>query len=346
MNKFYTRHSPQGLINSRLITGASVLILKEAKELGISATEIPGTEIIEMEYQGQKRYFYHQVPPTTTALGLFATEDKHITKNLLLRAGIQVPHGYWIRSNDPEQYWLEVFHALKKPLVVKPTHGTQGYGITVDITSEQEYRVAMHRALEYVHTEHQGVVVEELFKANEYRILTTTEKVIGIVQRRPASVLGDGEHSIEELIAVKNQDPRRGEPEQHLSLNKIKINDLMMECLAEQNLTLSSVPNSGERIQLRKTSNISQGGDSIDMTDHAHESVKEIAIKALEAVPGIEWAGIDFMTLDITRPQTEDTYKIIELNASPGIGLHDIPYEGKKRYAVKEFLYTLFPALK
>src|SRR5690606_19949911 len=102
----------------------------------------------------------------------------------------------------------------------------------------------------------------------------------------------------------------------------------------------------GKQVFLRQNSNISTGGDSIDVTDIAHPSVSEIALRAMKAFPGLAFAGIDFMTRDITQPQTQDTYTIIEVNTSPGFCIHDDPYQGENRHVAREFLYILFPKLR
>lgn len=107
-----------------------------------------------------------------------------------------------------------------------------------------------------------------------------------------------------------------------------------------------SIPQKGKRIYLRRVSNVSQGGAAIDFTDKVHSSVKEIALKAINAVPGLSFAGIDFLSKDITKKQTQDSYIIIEINDSPGFDIHDFPYEGENRHAAREFLFLMFPELK
>ena len=126
----------------------------------------------------------------------------------------------------------------------------------------------------------------------------------------------------------------------------IEIDTDLYENLAKQNLTLDSIPAAGQHVQLRSVSNIMQGGDSIDMTDLVDPSVKEIALRAINAVPGLGFAGVDFMTKDITQPQSEGTYIIIEINSSPGLCIHEHPYEGKRRFTDREFLYVMFPELE
>ena len=121
------------------------------------------------------------------------------------------------------------------------------------------------------------------------------------------------------------------------------VDDEMKSFLGEQKRTVDIVPDKDEHVFLRATSNLSQGGDSIDYTDKVHHSVLELSLRAIQAIPGLEFAGIDFMSTDITAPQAPDTYRIIEVNSSPGFAMHDVPYEGVSRYAARSFLELLFP---
>lgn len=119
------------------------------------------------------------------------------------------------------------------------------------------------------------------------------------------------------------------------------MDDRVKALLKESDLDFSSIPEKGARVYLRRVSNISQVGDAIDVTDRVHQSIKEIVIKAINAIPGLSFAGIDFLCTDITKKQTEDSYVIIEINDSPGFDIHHFPYEGKNRHAAGEFLFLI-----
>ncbi|MCA9369485.1 bifunctional glutamate--cysteine ligase GshA/glutathione synthetase GshB, partial [Candidatus Woesebacteria bacterium] len=198
----------------------------------------------------------------------------------------------------------------------------------------------------YGGTHSKTIIIEEMFAGEEYRILATREKVIGILNRRPASVLGNGVDPIKILIQEKNKNPLRGVKNGTASHLKIRMDQKMKNTLAEQGLSFDTIPEEGERIFLRNVSNVSQGGDAIDFTDLVHPSVNEIALKAIRAIPGLSFAGVDFLSTDITKPQTKDSYVIIEINDSPGFDIHDYPYEGENRHAAREFLFLMFPELR
>lgn len=345
MPKFiYEYSSPKGTRLNKRVSNSSRLILVEAEKHGVAWKIIPDIQIIELSYKGKNVSYSHQIPSSTTALAMYASHNKRTSASLLRHAGIKVPKGYQVEPKDTDVYLKEVYENLKKPLVVKPNNGDLGDNITVNIKTFLAYKQALKNAFSYDRKE-PGAIVEEMFTGKEYRILATQDKVIGILNRVPANVIGDGVKSIQELIAQKNAEKIRSEDGEHSHL-KIKIDEDLLSNLYEQDLTLESVIARGEKVFLRKVSNISKGGDAIDCTDLAHKSVKQIALKAMKALPGLTFGGIDFMTTDITKPQTDESYVIIEINNSPGFDIHDYPYVGKNRHTAREFLYLLYPQLR
>lgn len=342
----YQRFTPKGMVQDSPIPLSTRLILKAADECGVKWTVLPGTRIIELEYQGQQKYFRYQISTETTDIGFFGCLDKGITNQLLSANGVSVPKGYGLNRTDTREYWMEVFNALEKPLVVKPTYGNQGNAITMNITDETEYMTAVEKAFSFLNDPEAGVIVEQTIKGQEYRILATREEVLGILYRMPANVVGDGSSTVEQLLEQKNADPRRGDTVSRFALFIIHIDDDLKRTLAAQGKSLSYVPQKDERVFLRQVSNISKGGDSIDVTDEVHPSVKEIALKAINAIPGMYFAGIDFMTENIKEPQGEGTHAVIEVNSSPGFCIQVFPYLGKPRRAQYVFLKMAFPQLQ
>lgn len=336
---------PTGIQDDFLISMSTREVLVEALKYGITWEEIVGTRIIELNYNGKIKHFYAQVPSDASHLGFNSCLDKSVTRGLLLRADISIPHGYHLTRTATKEYWLEVFDALQKPLVVKPTHGNQGKSVFMNIRDKEEYLTTVQACFDFSNDSKHAVIVEETSEGTEYRILATREKVVGIINRIPANVIGDGEHTVQQLIDIKNTDPRRSDNSED-PLCKILIDEHVERHLEETGVTLDTVPAAGERIFLRTNSNISTGGDSIDVTDIAHPTVKEISLRVMAAIPGLEFAGIDFMTKDITAPQSKETYSLIEVNGSPGFNIHDYPYEGQNRHAAREFLFLIYPELK
>jgi len=342
----YEQNSPKGIVKNKNVTYSSCLILKEADKFGVGWRILPCTPLVELNYNGKKKIFYYQIPSSTTALAKYVCTNKEVAINLLLDKGISVPKGYRVNKASTDEYLLSVYNNLQKPLVVKPGNGSQGDNITVNIVDFDECLKAIDLALAYTGKKDSIAIVEEMFDGTEYRILATREKVIGVLYRRPASVMGNGIDSIKKLIEKKNKNPIRVEKKGITSHTKIIMDERMLKILRESNMNFSSIPHKGKRIYLRRVSNISQGGDAIDFTDKVHLSVKKIALEAINTIPGLSFAGIDFMSKDITKKQTKDLYTIIEINESPGFDIHDFPYEGNNRYAAREFLFLMFPGLK
>lgn len=342
----YQRICPTGTIDDGVVTSSSRLIIEEALNLGMEVNQIPSTPIFKLTHKGVTKTFYYQNPGTNSATAMYITRDKRLTRNALIDAGISVPKGYTIKSTDDHKYLKHIYDSLKKPLVVKPSSGTQGKAITIGVESVFEYVYAIRKAFNYSKRKNSTAIVEELLDGfNEYRVLVTQEKVLGVIKRIPANVIGDGTSNIRKLVKMKNSDPRRGEAKDHPPLFKIEMDDDVKEILLKQGLDWKYIPEKDEQVFLRKVSNISMGGDSIDYTDKIHPSVKDICIKAMKAIPGLKLGGVDFMTKDISKKQTKDSYGIIEINNSPGLDIHDYPYEGKNRKVGVEFLRLLFGEL-
>ena len=183
-------------------------------------------------------------------------------------------------------------------------------------------------------------IIEEFFPQKEYRIFITKNGDYAIVHREPAYVVGDGQLSIEQL-AIKESNhrmnPRKG------CLCEITLDKAAELYLSKKNLKFDSIPSLNEKVYLRANSNLLTGGTCEDMTDFAHSSVIEIAKQALACFPGLPYAGIDFMTSDISLPQSNGSYRIIEVNPEPGIGMHLAPWKGKRRELAKWIADMIFP---
>nr|MBA3362967.1 cyanophycin synthetase [Actinomycetota bacterium] len=185
------------------------------------------------------------------------------------------------------------------------------------------------------------VVVETFVKGNDYRVLVIGGRMAAIAERQPAHVIGDGEHTVRELVEITNLDPRRGIGHEKV-LTRITIDANSGQLVRAQGFGFDDVPPEGERILLVSTGNMSTGGISIDRTWEAHEDNVEIAEEAARVV-GLDVAGIDFLAPDITLPVRETGGAIVEVNAAPGFRMHTHPTEGEPQYVAKPVIDSLFP---
>jgi cyanophycin synthetase len=348
MSVYYQRRALAEDKKSKKVISDVLAIIETAKKLGIEVKHVPYTELIKLNYRGQESYLYHRTPPHTSGTAQTCCRNKTITRSLLIRAGLSVPKGYLLKENDSREYQLKVFSDLKKPLVVKAIDGSEAIAVTTNIKTQKKYLEALKESFAYDRASEKRALVERMFNGKEYRILLNRERVISVIERLPANVIGDGQHTIEELIQLKNKDPRRGDKKDDKALFKIKIDQKVKDFLAKSQLNLNSIVKNKQQVFLRahSTLNISLGGDTVDVTEEIHSSVEKIAIRAIQAIPGLSWAGIDYLTKDIYAPQKNNDYAILELNSSPRLIWQAQPYSGKKQAVIEEFLKNIFLDLK
>lgn len=323
---------------------STYLIANEAERRGIKVNTLitkgvyKTKSLLEFQYGGATKYMVGQRVPDTDSVAFWLQKNKYYTKLFLKKRGISVARGEVFSAQDIEsikKYTQEIGY----PVVAKKVDGTHGDDVYVNIRSEGDL-------LNILENFSQNVLIEEMFSGTEYRIFATRDKFVAATNRIPANVTGDGITDIENLIKEKNADPRRSDG-YTTGLVTIKIDEDLKNFLAKRNLNLSSVPKEGEKIFLRENSNISTGGDSIDVTDLIHPDIKSLAVEAVKSIPGLAYAGVDFLTKkDITVKPSPDSYVIIELNDSPMISMHHFPYEGKERNAAGVIVDIFFPETK
>jgi cyanophycin synthetase len=288
---------------------------------------------------GQGRYqrrIRATMTSNTPALAVDIAGDKNLTNRLLAAAGLPVPRSEIVRDAEDA---VAAAERIAYPVVVKPLDGNHGRGVGLDIREEAAVRAGFDRA---VGQSRRGVVVVESFvTGNDYRVLVVGGHMVAVAQRVPAHVTGDGKHTVRELVESANEDPRRGIGHEKV-LTRITVDDAAEALVRKQGFGLDDVPPDGEMVKLVETGNMSTGGISIDRTWEAHEENVEIAEEAARVV-GLDVAGIDFLTPDISQPVRETGGAIVEVNAAPGFRMHTHPTEGEAQYVAKPVVDLLFP---
>jgi cyanophycin synthetase len=201
------------------------------------------------------------------AVAVDAAGDKDFTKKLLDDSGIPVPRGVVVR--DVEEAVREA-RRLRYPLVTKPLDGNHGRGVTIGIKDEEQLRFGFEEAQR--RPRGRDVIVEQFFEGNDHRILVVDGKLVAVAERVPAHVVGDGVHTIAQLVEEVNKDPRRGEGHEKV-MTRIKIDAHVTEYLARSGLTPDSVPEPGQIVYLRATANLSTGGTAVDRTNEIHPTM-------------------------------------------------------------------------
>jgi cyanophycin synthetase len=272
----------------------------------------------------------------TPGIAVDIASDKSLTNRLLDSAGLPVPKSEVV---DSEEAAVTAARRLGFPCVVKPLDGNHGRGVHLDLHDEEAVRAAVPDALKESRS---GVlVVETYITGNDYRCLVIGGKVAAIAQRVQASVTGDGEHTVRQLVDIANTDPRRGIGHEKV-LTRITVDGDAEELVRNQGFELDAVPPAGTWVKLALTGNMSTGGTSIDRTIEAHPDNVEIAETAAQIV-GLDVAGIDFICPDIATPVRETGGGIVEVNAAPGFRMHTHPTEGEPQYVARPVIDLLFP---
>ena len=303
------------------------LLLREALKRGVSFEILDRKEnFVRFQKDGNTQYVKQA---TKTSLDNYASvlamENKQVTKKILEEHGIRVPKGLDYTNEIAARSDFVIHRG--KPVVIKPNQTNFGLGITIlkDNSDDVAFQRAVDIAFEYDST----ILIEEFISGKEFRFFVIGDEVVGILNRIPANVTGDGIKTISELVELKNQDPLRGKG-YRTPLEKIQLGEAEAMFLKPQNKDFSTIPTSGEIVYLRENSNISTGGDSIDFTDDIPESYKQIAVLSAKAL-NVFITGLDMIIPDVSAEATDDNYAIIELNFNPAIHIHCHPFHGKNR---------------
>jgi cyanophycin synthetase len=331
--------------------------LSDLRDLQANASLGPSTETLVTEAEArnipwmplsaramvQLGYGVHQKRIQATlsnCSGILAVElacDKEGTKIMLKDAGIPVPQGTTI------QFFEELESAIADvggyPIVIKPLDGNHGRGITIDINSWEEAEEAYELANKESKT--RSIIIERFYKGSDHRILVINGKLVAVAERVPAHVVGDDRHTVEELINITNEDPKRGDGHDNV-LTKITVDKTALGVLSRQGYRLETILDRGEIAYLRATANLSTGGIAIDRTDDIHPENLWIAERVAKII-GLDIMGIDVVTPDITKPLREVDGVIVEVNAAPGFRMHVAPSQGLSRNVAAPVMDMLFP---
>ena len=312
-------------------------LVTEAEARNIPWMPLSARAMVQLGYGVHQKRIQATISDYSGILAVELACDKEATKTILLDAGVPVPRGTTI------QFFEELESAIADvggyPIVIKPLDGNHGRGITIDVNSWEDAEEAYDLASKESKT--RSVFVERFYKGSDHRLLVINGKLVAVAERVPASVVGDGQHTIEELITITNEDPRRGEGHDNV-LTKIKVDKTSLAILDKQGLRLETVLDKGEVAYLRATANLSTGGMAIDRTDEIHPQNLWMAERVSKII-GLDIMGIDVVTPDISKPLQEVDGVIVEVNAAPGFRMHVAPSQGLSRNVAAPVMDMLFP---
>ena len=299
-------------------TGAIALA---AVARGIPIRRLTRGSLVQFGWGSRQRRIQAAEEDSTSAIAEAIAQDKDLTKMLLHSAGVPVPRGRPV--GDLDDAW-KAAQDIGLPVVVKPQDGNQGKGVTVGIIDREGFERGYRAAAEYG-----PVMVEKFLPGHDFRLLVVGNRLVAAARRDPPQVIGDGEHTVRQLVAEVNLDPRRGEGH-GTSLTKIRFDAIAEARLAAQDLTADSVPAKGQRVVLRNNANLSTGGSATDVTDSVHPEVAARAVEAAQMV-GLDICGVDVVCETVGKPLEAQSGGIVEVNAAPGLRMHIHPSFGTGR---------------
>jgi cyanophycin synthetase len=320
-------------VDDRYLGPSTACIVTAGTDRGIPHIRLNDGNLVQLGYGARQRRIWTAESEFTSAIAEGIASDKDLTKSLLKACGVPIPDGQVVHS--PEEAW-EAAEDIGLPVVVKPSDGNHGRGVTLDLRKKEDIEAAYHVA----YPEGSDVMVERFIPGDEHRLLVVGGKLVAAARGEVVSITGNGRSTVKELIDSQiNSDPRRGYEEEYpLEIIDLATDTKVQLELKRQDLDADSVPATGRQVVVQRNGNM-----TVDCTDDVHPEVAYIAALAAKVV-GLDIAGIDMVAQDISRPLHAQGGAIVEVNAGPGLLMHLKPAEGAPRPVGQAIIEHLFPA--
>lgn len=308
-------------------------IVQEAKARGIPVIRIGDGSLVQLGFGKNRKLIKAAMTDRLSCISADIVSDKHLTKEILKQFDIPVPDGIETDDIDQAINWAEK-NGL--PVIIKPLDSSQGNGVSCKINNLCDIEKAFETAKKFSNT----VIVEKYISGHDYRVLVINGRVAAVSERIPPMVKGDGCSTIYELIEQVNTNCNRGDGHEK-PLTKIKVDDTLINCLKDNNLTIDYIPKEGEIVVLRDNANLSTGGEAVECTEKIHPENKRLC-EMISRVLRMDIAGIDIRTKDISKPINQQMGAVIEVNACPGLRMHIFPSKGKSINVAKQIVDMLY----
>jgi len=317
----------------RALGPSTAALVEAAEKRNIPCLRLNEYSLVQFGHGRYQKRIQATITSETRHIAVDIASDKEETNRLLAALGLPVPRQHLVRSPGAA---VRAARGIGYPVVVKPYNANHGRGVSINLDEDEQ----VARAFEQAATHSRSVLVESYIRGLDHRLLVVNGQLIAASKRVPARVVGDGAHSVEQLVEEVNRDPRRGIGHEKV-LTRIEFNHQSDRLLDQIGYARDSVPDEGEVVYLCSTANLSTGGTAIDVTDVIHPDNREMAVRAASSI-GLDVAGIDFLTEDISMSYKESGGAICEVNAAPGFRMHVAPSEGTPRDAAGPVLDMLF----
>lgn len=308
-------------------------LLEAAKKFSIDVEVVDKScDLMIFSKNGRNIFVKRHILNLNSHVSSIITSNKALIKRILKKNNISTPEGIEETSIKRALQLLDR-GIIKFPLVVKPVNGDQGRAVTADIRDKKWFVAAINEVFKYNRNRKgkaNSFFIEDFIPGDDFRFLVLDNKVLTVLMRKPAYVIGDGVKTIGELIDEYNSQPgvRKDQP-----LCPI-VNDYEFERnLLLQKLSEKSVIPKRKVIYLRKNANVSTGGRSFECFYKAHEKYIKLAVK-LAKLFNLRFCSVDVIAKDISK---YEKFGVIEINNNSGFDIHEVPYRGKP-YPVAEHL--------
>ena len=336
------------IVKQRVLSMVTIPVLHIAHKLGLETTP---TMLVDKRVAYTKTYNRHYTigvgkhseilysvsSSKDSKIAQTIQKDKWASNTLIERMGLPIPKWQVIDNvTNLEEVWSQ----YQKPVVIKPVGLVGGSGVVTGVKTiedaKEAFKFAQKACSKHVGKEWQNkIMIQEQIKGEDYRLLVIDGKLEIATKRIPAFIVGDGKHTIKELIEITNTDPRRDVTSPTHTLKPIVIDEALHSYLKEQKLTLTYIPKKEEKINVRKVASMSQGGITEDFTEKVGPEIKAI-VESIAASIHAFTLGVDILCQDISKPLTKDNGGIIEINIMPEAYLNVYPVIGKTREDVYE----------
>lgn len=250
-------------------------------------------------------------PRGPKAASFYFMDDKARLKLFLKKSGIPCADGGVARTYTEA---LALFNTIGKAVITKPHCGSRGRHTTIDIRTPEELKRGFLIAKQLS----PKVVVETYIKAVVHRVTLIGGTPVAIAKREYPYVVGDGVHTINELIDIENRNPRRD----GVFFKSLERTERLGKVLKEQGLNAQDIPEKGRKVLVNDKNSRLNGTVTDDVTAQVHP--ENIALFThLGTLLKDPVVGVDFMLEDATRPWTEQSeVGVLECNSMPYIDVH------------------------
>ena len=318
----------------RALGPSTASLVKAAEQRDIPWLRLNEYSLVQFGHGRYQKRIQATVTGETRHIAVELASDKEETNIILADLGLPVPKQHLVSNLRST---IRAAERIGYPVVVKPLNANHGRGVSTNLNGPEEVEVAYDKAKEHS----RSVIVESFIVGLDHRMVVINGELVAVAKRMPGHVVGDGKHTVEQLVEIVNEDPRRGVGHEKV-LTRLEFDHQAERLLKLGGYDRHTVLADGEVFFLRATANLSTGGTAIDVTDIVHPDNREMAVRAINAI-GLDVGGVDFLTSDISKSFRETGGAICEINAAPGFRMHVAPSEGTPRDVASPVIEMLFP---